>query len=1390
MKFKRILSSLLALSTMVLGTASTVGSVNAASVETDDRPAASAAAVPAETSGDEDVKSYIENGTILHAFCWSFDTIRENMADIAAAGYTAVQTSPASACYSKYNAMKLLGQDKVGYDGHEGAWWWQYQPTELVINNYQLGGEKEYRKMCEEAHEYGVKIITDIVANHTTSQKDENGNYAVSQNYIDAVGGYDKLYHTKGLTDRTNKSVRDQVINYRNGGLPDINTENPYYQAYLLKYLNTLIDCGCDGFRFDMALNIGLPSDEDSAASSSNYNFWKIVTGQESVQDVNGDVVTLDTNGKTLFYYGEILGTDSSYKLSEYGQYIKITNSNYGSNLRDYIKNRRFSKDKVENWNHTLSIDNLVTWVESHDSYCNLDPVYHESGWMSDQQIRQCWAVIAARSGGTPLFFSRPDGSDGANGDYWGNNELGAKGNDQFKDPEVAAVNKFRTAMIGEGEYLRNINNSQILQIDRGTKGTCIINLSDSDLDIDSETTMSPGTYIDTVSKTIFTVYANGSKNYIRGRIYAGAIATVYLKTNTEISAEYENSVFDSKLGVTAKAYYTNQSGTKYNQNGKYYLIADGKKGEEQDFTFGEEFTIGEELKTTYSSKNIKLVLQTWDPDNNMYVEKRCDLLKQSSDDNNYIYFDNTSRNWSTVYAYIYIDDNTKIADWPGVKLTEQESANVYKYELPYKYRNCQVIFTDNGNDAKRYPPQSDLGLYTYGKSMILGDNNSWEEYPVVNDKTDDNKQDVSTYSYVYFFNNSGWSENQIRVNLWNDSIGEDNGIKKYMTYSDSLHCYYLKYSNDLKLDKARFINGTNTSEDSGSLTLRSGEMYVQNNDGTGEWSSFKNIVERKIYFKDTNSWYQKGRIYVYMWNSSRPKKADPTKNADNADWPGDTLKEIDSTNHIYSYTYYTLKDNEKYDKVIFSKDSTTDKAQTNDLDLPDFSNGGSYLCTAGTVSNNKCTGTWSKVTPQSGRTISVTLNYYDHKVDSTANVADTQCSRQKNISVTANSTLDSIVADAVKQFQMNNLYETYVFHTSEFEYAKTIADTVDNDRIGSNLTYAARIEPKYFAYQTSAFSGKNTQIESLAAAKSTGVKWVTYKYNGSEVLPENVKYDLSNVDSIEVWGYSLPNSYYVQLHYPTSVSQKLPVKLTENLYTARYATGMQPEQCYYNQLINQNGENLTSNMTTPAGYTFDGWYMIDFDDNSYVKVSSEKDFACRVTSDINLYAVFRDENSSSSIGAAATANNVDVYNDNSSTKYRFNTMLNIYDYGTTEITDVAVIYVKLNSAENSYNVNDIRTQLSTFVNTDNTTGSISINSSTVNLLKYSYSVGIGDNQVQLTNKKRIQFMLNLTETQIQGNYSNVLAFTAFKSGSGDWTISDNCAAYKDGAPKTIYISH
>ena len=596
--------------------------------------------------------SNTKDGAILHAFCWSFNTIKENMKDIADAGYTTVQTSPANKCNGEGTPMQLNGDG----DGSNGAWWWHYQPIDWTIGNYQLGTRDDYKAMCEEADKYGVKIITDVLPNHTTPEIGK-----VADALANAAGGKGKgqLYHDNGFNEINDYNNRYECTLGQMGGLPDVNTENQGFQEYYLKYCNDLISLGCDGFRYDTAKHIGVPSDPKDSSNSRGVNdFWDVATGKK---DVNG--VTL-ANKDNLFIYGEVL-QDRNIPYNEYASYMNMTASSYGDKLRGAIGSKNFSVGNISDWCHSTP-DRIVTWVESHDTYFNS----HPSAWMNDWQIRMCWAVIAARSGGTPLFLSRPDGSDGPSGNYAGNNVLGAKGNDQFKDPEVKAVNKFRNAMVGQKEYLRNPNgNNQILQIDRGTKGTCIINLGDG-TDINSETTMADGSYKDQVSGNTFTV--SGGK--ISGKLEGGKVACIYNPT-TSGSSSGDTSDGSSSGGSSSGGSSSGGSSS------------------------GGSTTGG---STTNQGKNVA-------------------YLKLPS-------------GWSAAYAYVYNDDETAAtvkenAKWPGEKMTEV-SSGLYKYEMPTGYDNPLIIFND-GNGTK-YPADSATDIDAAGlkcTGTMICDGTSWKAY-------------------------------------------------------------------------------------------------------------------------------------------------------------------------------------------------------------------------------------------------------------------------------------------------------------------------------------------------------------------------------------------------------------------------------------------------------------------------------------------------------------------------------------------------------------------------------------------------------------------------------------------------------------------------------------
>ena len=415
--------------------------------------------------------------TILHVWSWNFPTIAENMKQIADAGFTMIQTSPVNACFSPEGGnVKIL-------DEIEGNWYHYYQPTDWTIGNNIVGSEEEMKVMLDSADKYGIRVLVDVLPNHTAFNID-----LVSDGFYEAVGGRDKMFHTNGLKDISDYNDRKQCTHQGVGGLPDVNTENPLFQKYYMGFVNKLLEMGVRGFRYDTAKHIGVHSDPlDTEAGVTENDFWDVATGRKEVLGVS-----LSLPFDSLFVYGEVL-QDLNVPEEEYAGYFGQTASSYGYVLREVLAKRSAKDIDVLSWYHRAAPEYLTTWVESHDTYCNAN----ESAVLTDAQIRTGWVFLTARQNGTPLFYSRPMNSTRDN--YFGDNLLGARGNDEFFHPEVVAVNKFRQEMDGQTEDVQIAEDGEVIVVNRGDKGAAVINFALESNDVELATGLPEGEYVDQV---------------------------------------------------------------------------------------------------------------------------------------------------------------------------------------------------------------------------------------------------------------------------------------------------------------------------------------------------------------------------------------------------------------------------------------------------------------------------------------------------------------------------------------------------------------------------------------------------------------------------------------------------------------------------------------------------------------------------------------------------------------------------------------------------------------------------------------------------------------------------------------------------------------------------
>lgn len=614
----------------------------------------------------------VENGAILQAFSWNFNTIKASMADIAAAGFSAVQTSPVNTCLKgEGGGMELYG---------DGKWYYHYQPTDFKIGNYQLGTRDEFKAMCDEAHKYGVKVLVDVIANHTTTTLG-----AVSQDLIDAGGGsFETLYHKGNAKDISDYDDRLQCTTRKMGGLPDINTERPSYQDYFISFLNDCVACGADGFRHDTAKHIGLPDDPKEDDGFKN-NFWERV-GKET------------TKTDKLFVYGEVLqgGND---RIEDYIDAIgHTTASTYGSKLRAALVNNIIDTSSVSEYWLGDKL-NMVTWVESHDNYIN------DGTWaqLSDDQIISGWAIISARKDGTPLFFSRPYASTMT--DEWGMNRIGAQGKDIYKDKRVSAVNFFRTAMAGEDETLVNPNDSSTaLMIERGKKGAVIINVDTEALETGFEVNLPDGEYTDRVDDTTRYTVKDG-KLTSEKPISPNSIVVLYNEGYTQYAPCANVGVADGTVFVP-KSDSVKVKLTAQNAKSASYTIDGGKAVAFKD---GDTVTVSKPENGTV----VKLEL-TAENEQGVKTYERAEFTFRDSytvKAGTKVYFEKPDGWKDKVYAFVYNSDDDENEYWPGLAM-EKESNGSYSYTFKEDFTSPLIIFNDgDAADSSQYPAVEEKGL-------------------------------------------------------------------------------------------------------------------------------------------------------------------------------------------------------------------------------------------------------------------------------------------------------------------------------------------------------------------------------------------------------------------------------------------------------------------------------------------------------------------------------------------------------------------------------------------------------------------------------------------------------------------------------------------------------
>lgn len=297
------------------------------------------------------------------------------------------------------------------------------------ISDYQeissdYGTMKDFDVLLEEAHKRDIKIIIDLVINHTS---DEHPWFIESRSSKDSdkrdwyiwrdgkegrePNNWESIF--KGSAWECDEVSDQYYLHLFSKKQPDLNWENPVVRKELYKMVNWWLDKGIDGFRVDAISHI---KKEDGLIDMPNPNNEKYVSSFDKHMNVDGIMEYLtELKDNTFSNYdimtvGEANGVNSDDAASWVGEEDGIFNMVFQFehlDLWDSANNKFVAKecqDIFSKWQDAL---NNVGWnalyIENHD----ITRVV--STWGNDQEYREvcakAFALMYFMHQGTPFIY-------------------------------------------------------------------------------------------------------------------------------------------------------------------------------------------------------------------------------------------------------------------------------------------------------------------------------------------------------------------------------------------------------------------------------------------------------------------------------------------------------------------------------------------------------------------------------------------------------------------------------------------------------------------------------------------------------------------------------------------------------------------------------------------------------------------------------------------------------------------------------------------------------------------------------------------------------------------------------------------------------------------------
>ena len=318
------------------------------------------------------------------------------------------------------NRMDYLndGEDASGESlGVEGLWlspifasgsYHKYDVDDYYKIDPEFGTEEDLKELLELAHERNVKVILDLVLNHTgrnnpwyNAFREAHINKKTDDPYYDFYSWYPAGETAPGgRTFTLVQGTTDYVECNFSGDMPELNYDNEAVRQAVLDVAKYYLDLGVDGFRFDAAKYIYYGDNQRSA------EFWEWFIPE--LKAIKPDVYTVaevwDGDGVTDIYYPALNCFDFFTSQSN----GLIAGTAKGGDVNKYTGYVDAYLDRVTAMNESAMI---VPFIANHDTD-------RAAGYLSEAtgQIKVAANLYILSSGSPFIYYGEEIGAAGSRG--------------------------------------------------------------------------------------------------------------------------------------------------------------------------------------------------------------------------------------------------------------------------------------------------------------------------------------------------------------------------------------------------------------------------------------------------------------------------------------------------------------------------------------------------------------------------------------------------------------------------------------------------------------------------------------------------------------------------------------------------------------------------------------------------------------------------------------------------------------------------------------------------------------------------------------------------------------------------------------------------------------